>query len=154
MRVERYGFERYDNIGGLIETLPNLCEPRDKHACGSYLRLDGTQVLLVTGGQNKDLRTISSTEVLVRTASAWTASTPLPFAAYGLRATTMNNILYISGGFKSKPYGAEKDFKEVKDEILAWNDETQIWNKEGKIIPRYDHAITTIKLSDLMQYCD
>jgi len=154
--IDNMRVERYDNggiYGGLIETLPNLSEPRDRHACGSYLRLDGTQVLLVTGGQNKDLRTISSTEVLVRTASAWTASTPLPFAAYGLRATTMNNILYLSGGYRREPPRAKKDFKEVRDEILAWNDETKKWNEKGKVIPRWNHAITTIKLSDVMQHC-
>ena len=42
--IDNMRVERYDNIGGLIETLPNLKEPREYHACGSYLRLDGTQV--------------------------------------------------------------------------------------------------------------
>jgi len=75
---------RYDNRRCLIETLPNLKEPRCRHAGRSYLRMDGTQVLLVAGGVDIHFGTISSTELLVKTASAWTASTPLPFAAYGL----------------------------------------------------------------------
>ena len=36
--------ERYDNRRGLIETLPNLIKPRARHTCGSYLKMDGTQV--------------------------------------------------------------------------------------------------------------
>ena len=35
--------ERYDDRRGLIETLPNLIKPRARHACGSYLKMDGTQ---------------------------------------------------------------------------------------------------------------
>merc|ERR1719186_1830473 len=62
---------RYDRMGW-VEDLPHLIEGRDHHGCGSYLRVDGTQVLLVAGGQDRDYHAISSTEVLTGDSPAWT----------------------------------------------------------------------------------
>merc|ERR1711892_541680 len=104
---------RYD-LQGWVEDLPQLIDGRDSHGCGSYLRVDGTQVLLVAGGAGGGHGSLSSTEVLTGDSPAWTKATPLPRALGGLRGISLDNIVYMTGGDGT-------DFSD-RAEILAWND--------------------------------
>jgi len=141
---------RYGTLG-FIEDLPSLVVGRFGHGCGSYLRdSDGTQVFLVAGGYDGtsvSSSMISSTEVLTTTSPAWSLTTPLPRALYGLRCLTTGGKLYATGG--------RDDDDNDRDEVLAWLDEEQQWVEEGKMkVARYHHAVTTIMLDDdAMAHC-
>ena len=53
------------------------------------------QVLLVTGGE--DYTYLSSTELLLPSASSWRYSADLPSSRRGLRAATLNNKVVVTG---------------------------------------------------------
>merc|ERR1711892_133839 len=134
---------RYDSMG-FVEDLPSLIVGRYGHGCGSCMREDKTQVLIVAGGWDHNIN-LSSTEVLTSVSPSWTISTRLPRAMYGLRGVTVSNILYMTGGEDST----------YRNEIIAWRDEEQKWEEMGKMrVARYYHAVTTIKLDDpAMEFC-
>merc|ERR1739838_904456 len=135
------------NWNGWVEDLPHLIEGRAHHGCGSYLRSDGNQVLLVAGGFAKGAY-ISSTELLTTDSSAWTMTTPLPRATDSMSCATLENTLYMTGGTYSGYI--------YTDTILVWSDDKQEWVEEGKMkIPRGGHSASTIKLKwDVMDYCE
>lgn len=136
--VSRYG------VLGFIEQLPSLNQGRRFHACGAYMREDGIQVLLVTGGENYGL--LSSTETLSSTSSAWVDTNPLPRKLRGIGSVTLEGLIYISGG--------RDDENTIRDEIYSWLGDD--WVLVGKMNnARWNHAISTLKLEDeAMQFCN
>lgn len=139
---------RYD-INGFVEDLPSLVERRAYHSCGSYLRGDGTQVLLVAGGDSGawiDSK-LSSTEVLTADSSAWTVTNPLPSALTGLKGLNLGGRIYMTGG-----RDVEND---IRDEVFVWLDEEQVWEEAGKLkTGKSIHAVSTIQMDDqAMEYC-
>lgn len=142
--VARYG------IDGFMEDLPSLVVGRKEHGCGSYLREDGTQVLLVAGGMDLKYNLFSSTEVLTSESTAWTLTTPLPSARMALRGVSVDNRVYMTGG-ENRINGEEN----YMDDILEWLDEEQEWVLIGKMkMSRSEHGASTIELDDeAMEYC-
>ena len=55
------------------------------------------QVFLVAGGMFPRNHTISSTEMLTRTSSAWVTVKNLPRKIKGLRGITLGGVLYMIG---------------------------------------------------------
>jgi len=144
-KFTRHLVSRYDSLGW-VEDLPPLVEGRGDHACGSYVRLDGAQVLLVAGGFDVDNnQRLASTEVFTEESNRWKLTNPLPRALEGFSGVTLGNIVYIIGGFDNSS----------RDEILAWNDASQEWKQNGRMqVPRMFPAATTVKLVDeIINYC-
>ena len=54
------------------------------------------KVFLVTGGYHNG-QVLDSTEILTEGASQWIYSAPLPSARKELRASTINNMLFVTG---------------------------------------------------------
>ena len=55
------------------------------------------QVLLVTGGSDSSYNYLSSTELLLPSATSWSYSAALPSARGGLRGITLDNKVVITG---------------------------------------------------------
>ena len=55
------------------------------------------QAYLVVGGVDSSRNPLASTEVFTLGEAAWKQVGPLPVAVYGLRATTVSNLVYASG---------------------------------------------------------
>ena len=100
------------NEAGHVRDLPPLQEGRDDHGCSSYNNDDGTRVdietnyyrtiiifqtYLVAGGMDSRLVELSSTELLVETASAWVFTGELPSPRYGLRGANIDNRVLVTG---------------------------------------------------------
>ena len=97
-QVSQYGPE------GFIADLPELITGRWDHACAGYYDDMDNFVLLVAGGipdyttspmPNEPTR---STEIFeVGVSSQWTEVSLLPHRKMGPRATTLNNVIYLTG---------------------------------------------------------
>jgi len=134
--VSRYG------SSGHIEDLPSLNQGRWNHGCGSYTDNTGDQVFLVAGGYDYVGR-LSSTEMLTRTSSAWVMVNSLPRKIQGVRGVTLAHILYMTGGW---------DGDNARDEIYKWTG--QQWVEVGKMKKgRAEHAVSTIRLDDIKDFC-
>jgi len=144
---------RYDE-DGFVENLPSLLFGRHKHGCGSFIRDDGNQVLLVAGGLLGDQDTsMSSTEVLAPGSDTWTLATPLPQARQGLAGVTVGNKLYMTGGADWDSAWLNSTFP--TDEILEWRDEEQVWHLGLRMEKgRRFHAASSVTIDDnIMKYC-
>ena len=53
--------------------------------------------MVIVGGQDDGYETLSSTETLQLGEDAWRESTALPRPLAGLKAATLDNIIYITG---------------------------------------------------------
>jgi len=144
----KHTVSRYDSQG-FVEDLPSLVKGRSKHGCASYLREDGTQVLLVAGGDNGGYLNDheASTEVLTADSSTWTLANPLPTALIGLQGVTLGGRVYMTGGY------TEDD--DLVSDILVWLDEEQAWEEAGEMrVARGIHAVATINMDhEAMQFC-
>ena len=97
------------NEAGWVRDLPPLQQGRYDHACSYYSNAEGTKVdidikycsiiifqtMLVTGGYD-DIK-LSSTELLVETASAWVFTGELPSPLYALRGANIDNRVFVTG---------------------------------------------------------
>jgi len=136
-----HNVSRYDTLG-YLEELPSLINARWNHACGAYLREDGTQILLVTGGDMFDIR---PTKILPSDSPGWLLASPLPRKMYLMKGVTVSGVLYMTGG--------EDGDHTNRDEILAWSGED--WVEVGKMrMARRAHGISTIRMDDeAMDHC-
>jgi len=90
---------------------------------------------LVTGGQTGSYDDLSSTELLVGTASAWVYSGKLPSPRTGLRGANIDNRVLMTGGVGSSYY----------DDILEFDPLTGQWKLVDRMIQaRSYHAVSTI----------
>ena len=70
----------------------------------------------------------------------------LPSPSYGPKATTVDNIFYVTGG--------KDDNGDVLSSILYWNSATESWGLAGYLsVARYDHGATAVPLSLLSSEC-
>eukprot|EP00092_Neocalanus_flemingeri_P020654 GFUD01022379.1.p1 GENE.GFUD01022379.1~~GFUD01022379.1.p1 ORF type:complete len:495 (+),score=82.82 GFUD01022379.1:9-1493(+) len=138
-QVSRY------NMEGFVSKLPDLLTGRGNHACGSFKRTDGTLVLLVAGGWDGSNR-LQSTETLdIGLHGTWQLVSPLPWAVLGARAVTLDNNLFITGGYSTVS----------KADILQFDEAENSWKHAGMMLQaRADHAVTEIDLEgEMMDYC-
>jgi len=112
---------------------------RAGHACGVYQEAGGQQVLLVTGGEP-----LYSTEMADYSAGSqlvWrkVEGGELPTLRVGPRATVVNNVIYLSGGFDGD--------KELTT-VLSWDPAGQTWKEAGNLtVPRSWHAAVAVPLA-------
>jgi len=116
---------RHNLETGEVAELPGLITSRYHHACGSY-HLPNLQMVLVTGGWD-GYGPVNSTEVLDLSSSGngWREVGMLPSARYGLRAASLGDVLYVTGGDD----GSAEDI----DEVLAWDGIAETWSVAGHI---------------------
>ena len=93
-----------------MRDLPRLLQGRYYHGCSYYNNDDGTKVsisfnsstiiifqtYLVSGGYTGS-DDLSSTELLMETASAWVLTGELPSPRYGLRGANIDNRVLMTG---------------------------------------------------------
>ena len=101
------------NEAGYVRDLPPLKQGRDNHGCSYFDNDEGTKVdmdiqqtlilsshnfqtLLVTGGWTGN-EELSSTELLVGTASAWIFTGELPSLRYGILGANIDNKILMTG---------------------------------------------------------
>ena len=71
----------------------------------------------------------------------------LPGSRVGLRATVVNNILYVTGG------RGDRD-KVDTTSILSWNPTNEFWQTVGTLfVTRYNHAAVAVSSSILESAC-
>jgi len=95
-------------------------------------------MVLVTGGWD-GYGPVNSTEVLDLSSAAngWREVGMLPSARYGLRAASLGDVLYVTGGDD----GSAQDM----DEVLAWDGIAETWAVAGHLAaPRRLHAVTSV----------
>ena len=92
-----------------MRDLPSLLQGRENHGCSYYNNDDGTKVsisfnyspivifqtYLVSGGSY--IGSLSSTELLVESASAWVLTGELPSPRQGLRGANIDNRVIMTG---------------------------------------------------------
>ena len=98
------------NEAGWVRDLPQLQQGRREHGCSSYNNAEGSKVgidinyyrtiiifqtYLVAGGWGHNYDLLSSTELLVETASAWVYTGELPSPRSGLRGANIDNLSLI-----------------------------------------------------------
>ena len=72
----------------------------------------------------------------------WEEVGHLPRPSYGLRASVIDNTIFVTGG-SGQP-----------DSILSWNSMNQSWIQEGTLsVGRYQHAAAAIPLSIIQSEC-
>ena len=70
----------------------------------------------------------------------------LPSPRYGLRATVVDNIIYVTGGL-------DDDFN-VLTSILSWDPSTESWQQAGDLkVARSHHAAVAIPSSIIESEC-
>ena len=98
------------NETGHVRDLPPIQESRQAHSCSFYENDEGIKVeidinncsimifqtYLVSGGRS-GRKTLSSTELLVETASAWVYTGELPHPLRGLRGANIDNKVLLTG---------------------------------------------------------
>jgi len=142
---------------GQVTYLADLREGRRYHACSKFVDTNGDNALLVTGGRGgRDsgyASFLDSTEILSCPNclnSQWSFAEPLPTARLGLTASTIQNTVYVSGGWGG---GARLDI------ILRYNPSTSTsndtWTEAGQLTePKQDHAsITVADISQFNEVC-
>jgi len=125
------------NEAGWVRDLPGLLQRRYYHGCSYYDNNEGSQTFLVTGGitgsPNYDF--LSSTELLVGTASAWVWTGELPSPRSGLRGANIENKVVMTGG----------DDGPESDEILEFDPLTGQWKLVDQMIQaRKYHAVSVV----------
>ena len=97
---------RYDSEGW-VESLPRMKQFRNWHGCGSYQAQSGQTILVVAGGWDiTQLSFISSVETLILGASSWNFGSPLPRAMSDLVGASMDNKIFMLGGFNREETSA------------------------------------------------
>jgi len=136
-------------LNGHLSDLAPLLVGRRGHGCGGYYRQGtGTQVLLVAGGVGDNRVHLSSTEQLDGESASWKTTTSLPRAVYGVVGISLDNTVYMTGGYDEKN---DAD----RDEILAWDADREDWVMVGMVkVARSYHALSTVNMRELIDYCD
>jgi len=136
---------------GWVRDLPQLLHERWLHGCSYYNNDDGTKTLLVTGGKGRRsgnfLPSLSSTELLKETASAWAFTSPLPSPRGSLKGANIDNKILMTGGGD----WSFKDGHIYYDDILEFDPLTGQWNQVGRMkIVRKNHAVSVIDFQPRM----
>ena len=72
----------------------------------------------------------------------------LPSARDGLRATLVDQTIYISGGYKTPPNG------DYHTSIMSWDPVAESWQPAGNLfVGRGEHAAVAVPSSTIAMYC-
>jgi len=134
---------KYD-INGWMMDLRSLNTGRYEHGCGFYYKDINELIYLVTGGRNSAGERILSTEIMSSSLARWSYVGNLPKATNGLAGISINNKIFITGGYNGT---------HVSD-ILKFNPDTVLWEKTGEMKnARYNHAVAVLPLKEVKPYC-
>ena len=128
------------------------------------------QVLLITGGSGHSHR-LSSTELLLPSATSWSYSAALPSPRAGLRGATLDNKVIMTGtnsdtlvtahDLRCYQYNSCDNIKHnaggypYTDDILEFNAEEGTWTRVGSmVISREWHAVSVINYLEIADYCN
>ena len=101
------------------------------------LRINNTnlfchQVAIYTGGSQLEWREVESGE--------------LPSPRFGLRAATIDNVIFVTGG--------QDDNQKASTAILSWDPPSESWKPAGDVKKaRYYHAVVAITASIIESEC-
>jgi len=145
------------NSNGNVGRLPNLNNPRFSHGCGSFFNDEGKLVYLVAGGKNgggdQMIGFENSTEMIVEGEKSWTVVADLPTPRAGLRGASVDNNVFMIGGYWGNDGGANEEDKTFND-ILIYNKGLKSWTKTDELLkPRFAHAVSVLPLNEIQQYC-
>merc|ERR1712130_784397 len=136
----------YQLTGDVDETpLTSMNRGRRGHACGVYRDAGGKQVLLISGGWDDSFNIFSSTEVAVLSSGSqleWreVEGGQLPSPRFRLRATSIGDIIYVSGGWDDN----DNDLTS----ILSWDPVAESWQPAGDLdVARDSHAAVAVPTS-------
>ena len=78
----------------------------------------------------------------------WSLTTPLPTVMHSMRTATVDNKVFMTGGWLRNMNTDTKN-------IWEWEEEEKKWEKVGEMkTARSSHAVSSIQLTqDLLQYC-
>ena len=101
--------------------------------------------------QRKNKRNSHTNQVAIYTGDGsqleWRGTGPLPTPRYELRATVIENYIYVTGGHID---GHIHDLTEV----LRWDPSSESWQLVGNLgFGRYDHAVVAIPSSIIESEC-
>jgi len=134
---------------GLLGHLPNLLDGRYSHGCTSFLNENAELVFIVSGGRRSAAEFLKSTEFYVHGKAAWALAGELPSPRTGLRGASLNNNVFMIGGYN---YDGKDIFM---DDILVLNKKTLLWQSKTKMqLPRYAHAVSIVNLEDIKPSCN
>jgi len=134
---------KYDK-NGWVKDLTSMNTGRSLHACGHYYSDTNELIYLVTGGYNG--KKIISTEVLSATGTSWSNVGNLPMAAYGMSGISVNNHIFVTGG-----YDVDNRYLNT---ILKFNPASIQWEKTGELrFARNHHAAAVLPLKEVKPYC-
>merc|ERR1711902_458916 len=134
---------------GFSRDLPQLQQGRYQHGCNYFNNQDGTRTLLVSGGyglgeDNFNNYLLSSTELLVESASTWVYSGELPSPRGYLRGINIDDKILMTGGY-TKGWIGTGDDSIISDEILEFDSLTGQWKIVDRMIQtRGAHAMAAI----------
>jgi len=132
---------KYDK-NGLVTDLTSMNTGRRNHACGHYYRDTNELIYLVTGGYNG--KNIVSTEVMSSSGSHWKYVGNLPLAVRAPSGISVNNKIFITGGF-----GVD-----WVNTILKFNPASNEWEKTGELsVARGYHAVAVLPLKEVKPFC-
>ena len=132
------------------------------------------QVLLITGGSGHSHR-LSSTELLLPSATSWSYSAALPSPRYSPRGATLDNKVVITGtnsdtliiirhdlykhynslhNAGGHYYDDSTNTWTTYNDVLEYDEEEQVWNKIGTTsMKRSYHAVSVINFNSIQDYC-
>jgi len=147
----------YSGIAGGAPTtreLPELNTRRAGHACGSYLVLGQSLMLIVAGGYDTsstellDYTATTSTSSAFTTTSApgrWREAAALPGRHSLPAGASVAGVFHLAGG-----YGEEGAVAEV----LSWDAVSESWSVAGAMArPRAGHAMAEVPMALIQHYC-
>ena len=128
------------------------------------------QVYLVTGGVDTNQGALSSTELLLPSATSWTASADLPYPRYRLRGATINNKVIVTGTnivclmticvmldilFDKYCNTLHNAGGQSSNDVLEFSAEEQKWTNVGSMLKkREEHAVSVINYNAIKAYCN
>ena len=122
--------------------------------------------------------TLSSTELLLPSATSWSYSAALPSTRYSLRGATLDNKVLVTGTNRDtlilmrhelfhKYYnslhnaggkyrdGSFWDNYTYYEDVLEYDEQKREWNKIGSMsIKRSFHAVTVVTYNSIEDYCN
>jgi len=136
---------KYDKFGW-VKDLPKLKSGRRLHSCGHYYSDTNELIYLVTGGLDVSSRVTDSTEVMAASGSYWTNVGNLPRAAYAMSGISVNNQIFVTGGYGQGVIAL--------DTILKFNSASSEWEKSGELsFARSYHSVAVLPKEEVKPYC-